>query len=132
MECYDDRVRKIDIAVDIRGSFIPNDKPLASLWMRHLMQFELDFVFIEEGTKFLQLRPFHGLRVTQGDNYLYTCYRYCVKDRQGKNFSTSNAMIRCFNLSQMIAVIWSEAGLRMCSVPVAISPFFTIALDGQS
>ena len=74
---------KIDVAVDLKGGFIPGDRELAFQMIKQLLQAAVESIFTNIHTNFLSLNTVSGLSVTSGDNILDTCLQYCVMGDKG-------------------------------------------------
>ena len=73
---------KIDIAIDMKGSFIPELGKSCHQEISQLLDRTIGQVFITQSSNFLSLNSVSGLRVIRGDNNLDTCYQYAVIDKE--------------------------------------------------
>ena len=73
---------KIDIAVDMEGSFIPtSDKPVFKK-IEELLSQSIIKIFNDQSLNFLSLHNINDLKVTKGDNNLETCYQYAILNEE--------------------------------------------------
>ena len=83
---YDVKISKIDISIDMQGSFIPRMMIISKPWLKSLLQGTINSILSNNDTNFLSLRPVRGLKLVIGDNWLFTCYQYGVQDGCGNKF----------------------------------------------
>lgn len=76
---------KLDVALDIQGSFLPEHAggPDAFGRLKDQLQLAIGDIFGDPGgaRNFLARAPLHGLKVLVGHNRLPTCYQYLIKSR---------------------------------------------------
>ena len=65
---------KIDVAVDLNGSFMPNNREKMYGKIRQLLNQTMTEVFNTNSLNFLTLASVNDLRVVNGENNLETCY----------------------------------------------------------
>lgn len=75
-------LNKVDVAVDLNGSFIPTQDKSAKKEIGRLLEEAVREVFSDKSMNFLSLKAIGGLRVVGGGNSLDTCYQYAVMDAQ--------------------------------------------------
>ena len=77
------KLGKLDVALDIRGSFLPEHAgaPRAFAHLKDQLQLAIGDIFggANDAGNFLARAPLHGLKVLVGDNRLPTCYQYLIK-----------------------------------------------------
>ena len=73
---------KIDIANDMKGSFIPKLGKSCHQEISQQLSRTIEQVFSTNSSNFLSLNSVSGLRVIRGDNNLDTCYQYAVVDKE--------------------------------------------------
>ena len=74
---------KIDVAIDLSGSFITNDFDKAFKTFGILTRSCVDEIFKSESTNFLTHQNLGALKIVSGSNLLDSCFQYEVKDNKG-------------------------------------------------
>ena len=74
------KLSKIDVAVDMKGSFIPDHSNSHHKEIGELLGQAMTEIFQFDSLNFLSLNPISDLRVVRGENNLDTCYQYAVLD----------------------------------------------------
>ena len=65
---------KLDVAIDLRGSFLPNGVGKAYDKIKDSLKVAIGQVFSSPETNFLSMYGLPQLTVVRGDNILDTCY----------------------------------------------------------
>ena len=71
---FDIKAIKIDMTVDMSGSFFTNDYSDASDTLQELIGEQVSQIFYWDGSNFLDLRPLIGLTTVKGSNNLSSCF----------------------------------------------------------
>ena len=69
---------KIDSAIDLKGSFIPNNRKPVYKEIKMRLEQAMTKVFSDQSMNFLSLHKIGDFRVVNGDNNLETCYQYAI------------------------------------------------------
>ena len=72
---------KLDVAIDLMGSFIPTDFDEAQKTFRAYLQGLIESNFNDQQTDFLRIGSSFGLKVNRGDNILPTSFQFTVLDQ---------------------------------------------------
>lgn len=71
-------LRKVDVAVDLKGSFMPQKTEIPYNIISDSLQREISNTFDAPETNFLSLKKLTDLSVKRGDNCLKSCFQYIV------------------------------------------------------
>ena len=71
---------KIDIATDLKGSFIPDNVDLCHRTITGYLSRAIETIFCTDECNFLSLNSIYDLHLIRGDNNLETCFQYAVLD----------------------------------------------------
>ena len=72
----DVHLHKYDLALDLYGSFLPEEYKNSFSDLLEVLQDEVEDVFCSKLPNFLSATPLGQLTVIRGDNCLPTCYQY--------------------------------------------------------
>lgn len=89
---------KIDVAIDLTGSFITNDFDKAYKVLGILIRSCVDEIFKSESTNFLTHQNLDALKISKGSNLFESCFQYEVRDSQGSKLLNIKAYDKILDL----------------------------------
>ena len=91
-------ISKIDVAIDLKGAFMPGLKPGRKEKVRFWLEKAFDDVTTDLFKNFLSLSRAMHVHVVHGNNNINSCYQYVVKDSDNAKLCTIKAYDKLLDL----------------------------------